>query len=247
MKLARIDSIDPGDAATWSESLFVSLDLDWCHDDVLAQTLDLLESHDAAATLFVTHDTPLLSRMRANPRLELGIHPNFNPLLAGSDSRGATCADVIQRCLDVVPEARSVRSHSLVQSTSVLRAFADAGLTYDCNTYIGRDSGIALAPIRHFFGGLVRVPHCFEDDIEVTGDPTWDVDAVVDAPGLRVLDFHPIHIFLNTESIERYERARPHHDRPEQLRDHANTEAPGTRSLFEAILGAAQRPAPTPR
>jgi hypothetical protein len=238
MRLSRIDSIDADDATTWSDSVFITIDLDWCADEVLSDTLDLLEARDAAATLFVTHDTPLLSRIRDNPRFEIGIHPNFNPLLQGDASSGADAADVIARCLQWAPGARSVRSHALVQSTYLLRAFSSAGLRYDCNTYIGHDAGIALAPLRHFDGALVRVPHLWEDDIEIAQGPRWDPAAIAGAPGLRVLDFHPIHIFLNTETVDRYEASRAVHRDAEALRAHVNTGAAGTRTLFEALLRA---------
>ena len=236
MRLSRIDTIDPADETTWAESLFVTVDLDWCADEILADTLDLLDRSRAPATLFVTHDTPVLDRIRNNPLWELGIHPNFNPLLSGDASGGADATEVIGRCLDLVPGARSVRSHALVQSTYLLREFSRLGLRYDCNTYIGHGAGIELAPISHFDGSLVRVPHLFEDDINLAQGPTWDHEAITTAAGLVVLDFHPIHVFLNTETVERYESTRAHHRDVDALRSHVNQRATGTRDLFRAIL-----------
>ena len=37
---------------------------------------------------------------------------------------------------------------------------------------------------------------------------------------LLVYDFHPIHVFLNTESIERYEETRLLHHKPNELIKH---------------------------
>lgn len=88
------------------------------------------------ATWFVTHDTPLLERLRANRNYELGIHPNFNWLLVGDQRNGANAIEVIERLMRIVPEARCVRSHSMTQSTGLLQAFSDAGLTHDANHFV---------------------------------------------------------------------------------------------------------------
>jgi hypothetical protein len=65
------------------------------------------------------------------------------------------------------------------------------------------------------WNGMIRVPYCWEDDIFCTyrerGVPEPDVTASAQRSGLRVFDFHPIHIFLNTESMKRYEQTRSVH------------------------------------
>ncbi len=74
----NISSIVVNEEHTWKDKIFLTFDIDWANDDVLNDTIDLIERSDIAATWFVTHDTPVLNRLRANPRFELGIHPNFN-------------------------------------------------------------------------------------------------------------------------------------------------------------------------
>lgn len=82
-RFAKIGEIDADDPAIWEGRLFLTIDLDWAIDAAIAMCLDLIEAAGVAATVFVTHDTPLLARMRNNPRIELGLHPDFNPLLDG--------------------------------------------------------------------------------------------------------------------------------------------------------------------
>ncbi|TSE31339.1 hypothetical protein LCC91_03300 [Tepidimonas taiwanensis] len=72
---AKISEIKPDDPSAWEDRLFLTIDIDWVHDTVLADMIDLLDRFDVHATWFVTHDTPLLERLRDNPRYELGIHP----------------------------------------------------------------------------------------------------------------------------------------------------------------------------
>ncbi len=67
----------------YTDTIFLTFDIDWACDGVLADTIDMVEQADICATWFVTHDTPLLNRLRKNPKFELGIHPNFNNILMG--------------------------------------------------------------------------------------------------------------------------------------------------------------------
>ncbi|MBK7450428.1 MAG: hypothetical protein IPJ47_13810, partial [Anaerolineales bacterium] len=101
----------------------MTFDIDWAHDDVLNDTIDLVEEANIAATWFVTHETPLLSRLRANSKFELGLHPNFNFLLEGDIRNGKNCHEVIDRMYAIVPEAVSARSHSMTQNSGILELF----------------------------------------------------------------------------------------------------------------------------
>jgi len=53
------------DAPT-NDAIVLTLDIDWAGDAVLADCIELVEATGAPATWFVTHDTPLLERVRAN-------------------------------------------------------------------------------------------------------------------------------------------------------------------------------------
>lgn len=72
----------------YQKTIYLTFDIDWAHDTILEYTVDLLEKHEVAATFFVTHDTPVLNRLRDNPLFELGIHPNFNPLFSPEGAGG---------------------------------------------------------------------------------------------------------------------------------------------------------------
>jgi hypothetical protein len=235
---ATLSHIQPEDTATWQNDLFLTIDIDWAHDEVLADTIDFLDRYNVHATWFVTHDTPLLERLRANPKYELGIHPNFNWLLSGDRRNGANAAEVIDRLMQIVPEARCVRSHSMTQSTVLLQAFANVGLTHDANHFVPVSSGVSLKPWI-LWNGMVRAPYCWEDDVfciyHQRGVAVPDVAASAHLSGLRVFDFHPIHVFLNTENLDRYERTRTLHKDPEELIKH-RFEGYGTRSRLLQLL-----------
>src|SRR5688572_22770431 len=88
-RFGRISEIRPDDEASWRDRIFLTIDIDWASDEVIADTAALVEEAGVAATWFVTHDTPQIGRLRANPLFELGIHPNFNFLLDGDGRNGA--------------------------------------------------------------------------------------------------------------------------------------------------------------
>lgn len=210
--------------------IILTFDVDWAPDAVVADTLELLAAHGARATLFATHETTVLRGIEADG-FEVGIHPNFNPLLAG---QGGSADDVLDGILDLYPAARGVRSHSMLQSTPLLAKFAARGLRYDANHFL------PYQPIRPFglWTGMVRIPYNWEDDVH------WQYGRSFDDPGLEldawplcVLDFHPVHVYLNTEREERYAAARPHYQDPAALRRHRNaTSVPGARDLLLAVL-----------
>ena len=237
IRSARLSEIRPEHPSTWQDKPFLTIDIDWAHDEILADSIDLLDRSGAHATWFITHDTPLLERLRANPNYELGIHPNFNWLLVGDPRNGANAIEVIERLMRIVPEARCVRSHSMMQSTGLLQAFADAGLTHDANHFVSASSGIELKPWV-LWNGMVRVPYCWEDDVfciyRERGVAEPDVAATAQRSGLRVFDFHPIHLFLNTESMTRYEQTRSLHQRPYALAKHRYGGV-GARSRLQAL------------
>ncbi len=136
----------------------------------------------------------------------------------------------------IVPEAKSVRSHSMTQSSNLLQLFHDKGLTRDCNHFIPHQAGIELQPW-YLWNGLIKVPYFWEDDASVIyGENLNEIGILLLKKGLKVFDFHPIHVFLNTEKIERYEETRDFHRMPDLLRDYCNTKIYSTRTALITLI-----------
>ena len=83
MRFENIKYINLNARSSWQDKIFLTFDIDWCSDELLLYALNFIEEYKLKATFFVTHETGLLERMRDNENIELGIHPNFNPLLSG--------------------------------------------------------------------------------------------------------------------------------------------------------------------
>ncbi len=234
-KFKNIAAINSEDTTTWLEKYFLTIDIDWADDDVLNDTIDLIEKGDIQATWFVTHDTDVLQRLRDNKKFELGIHPNFNFLLNGDHQKGSNVEEVVDRILEVVPEAKTVRSHSMTQSTNILDVFKNKGLEFECNHFIPDVAEIALKPW-NLWNGLVKVPYSWEDDIACLYNNMGDYQKMKNREGLRVLDFHPIHIFLNTEHMDRYETTRDIHRDSQTLLNKRNVDSLGARDVLKSVL-----------
>jgi len=234
MKFSTINSINLQDDCTWKNKLFLTFDIDWAHDDILSDTIDIIEKVDVAATWFITHETPVLQRLRENSKFELGIHPNFNFLLEGDTRNGRTAEEVVDRIHQIVPEATSVRSHSMTQSSNLLTLFQRKGLTHDCNHFIPEQANIDLKPWA-IWNEMIRVPYFWEDDVCASYQTNTPIKELGTRNGLKVFDFHPIHVFLNMEKLSRYERTRSLHQTPAALKDHQHLGS-GTCSILQELL-----------
>lgn len=193
---------------SWFNRTFITIDVDWACDGVLADCIDLLSKSNIKATWFLTHETELIAEIEKNKNFEIGIHPNFNPLLHGDFRNGKNIHEVIERMMQIAPNSRSVRSHSMTQSSGILAAFRSFGLEYDCNHFIPFESGIELRPWRHWTG-MQKIPYGWEDDVSLMEHSTFQAKDTLSVCGIKVLDFHPIHLYLNTDDLSLYESARP--------------------------------------
>ena len=81
--------------------------------------------------------------------------------------------------------------------------------------------------------GLVRIPYNWEDDVHYLFNRGYD-DLGIDLfnDGLNVLDFHPIHVFLNTDSQGTYNNAKTYYQNPEELVKLKNKKVKGTKDLL---------------
>ena len=203
--------------------LFRSFDMDWADDEMMRFFYDTVCKLDIYGTLNVTNDSAVLDVIRAEDRLELGIHPNFNGLLQNSQSAGSI-ETVIKELKQIVPESVSVRSHSLVTGSHIRKCFIENGLKYESNFLYTPQKGWKINCFQDYTG-LIQVPFIFEDDVylldKIKKPATWYFDEC-EVP--LVFNFHPIHLFLNTEDISRYEKCKIYYHDYAKLTEFRNTE-----------------------
>jgi hypothetical protein len=235
MKFDLVKNINLSNKETWSEKLFLTLDIDWVSDEVLSFAIDLVEKYNLPATWFVTHETKLLDRIRENPLFELGIHPNYNFLLDGDFRNGKSINEIIDNMFKIVPDAVSVRSHSLTYSSKIMEAYASKGLKYECSYYI--DTNGMNVPWLHP-SGLIHVPHIWEDDVAFLGEQFNNLEMKTLMSGIKVFDFHPFHLFLNSDSLSMYNDNKANYKNAEELLKNRN-KSYGTYDRFVFLAGLA--------
>jgi len=211
--------------------LAFTCDIDWAPEEVIADTLNIFETFGVKCTMFSTHHS--LELTKASRQLfEIGIHPNFHPLLRGGSN--ISYDDILDEILDIHPEAVGVRTHTMMQSIPLLQKFADKKMLYEANTFMPYQYGLKAFKL---WNNLVRIPFNWEDDVHwAYGYSFEDAGMEIDTDELVIFDFHPIHIYLNTENKYRYNEAKNYLNDPKKLLDYRNSEVPGTRDLLMNLL-----------
>ena len=222
----------------------LTFDTDWAPDSAIELCADLCSAYGVKSTFFATNPSPVVRSFLNRPDIEVGIHPNF---LAGS-SQGETPEEVIATCLGFVPEARSMRTHALVQSSPLLEQVVSQFPQLYVDTSLLLPGHPHLVPVDHWVGTegnrhrLVRLPTFWEDDVAAE-HPAWTWSGKPSAsPGLRIYNFHPVHVALNTDRMARYRSWQKSLDgRPAPTADAATIESlrnkgRGARTYLEDVL-----------
>jgi hypothetical protein len=180
-------------------------DLDWASESMIQNMLDLFSEFELPLTIFITHDSDVIRRSYCgSKRGFIGLHPNF---FAGS-TQGNEYKEIISNLLAIWPEAKCFRSHSHFDHYYITHEFSKRGFHYDSNICLHLQSN--LVPLKHA-SGLLRFPVFLQDNHYATREGIWDLSHIkndLKKPGLKVFNFHPVHIALNTPNIEYYENLK---------------------------------------
>ena len=220
--------------------IVITFDIDWAPDFVIDFVAQSLIEYHIKATWFVTHISPAVQRLNKYPELfELGIHPNFRP----GSSHGNTPEEVLQHCMKLVPNALSMRTHSLVQSSPLLaQIMAQTPIIRDVSLFLPYTPYIR--PHEFWWNGrrLLRIPYYWEEDFEMERpEPCWHLEPLLNiGEGLKIFNFHPIHIYLNSTNMKSYNAFRTHVPNPYEVTSmQAMTfiqKGVGTQTVFQELI-----------
>lgn len=202
----------------------LSMDLDWAPEEAIAHALALVDEYELPVTLFCTHPSSVVGNR--GPRTELGWHPNF---LGDKDEK--TALDELEGWY---PGAVGERSHVLYWHSRLATSLGNRGIEYTSNQLQFLEGNLRAF---RTFTGLVELPIFWEDDVHLLAlGPDLHLGQLgLERPGLKVLDFHPIHLYLNTDTMDRYQAAKPDMRIPERLVKHRNP-GQGDETLFRGII-----------
>ncbi len=218
--------------------IFLSVDVDWAPEAAIQDCLELLSGYGFPFTVFSTHDSAAV-RQWHDKGGDVGLHPNFNPLLDGTQS-GKTFRDVVGQLKDLYPHSQGIRPHSLVGGSRFTALYKEMGFAYSSSILSGPKA--AIQPFREW-NGVPHLPIHWEDDIHGLGDqktplPTLDLSSFA----VFVMNVHPIHVFLNTMDEAHYERAKPHYQDAEKLGPFRNRDKAGVRTQLVSFLDLLKKP-----
>lgn len=168
-------------------------DLDWASESAISMMLEYFDEQDIHPTIFMTHPSRCVKEYACRGRVDLGIHPNF--ILPSS--QGNSISEVIDYCLDLLPQAKVFRCHRWYASNDIYDLFYQKGLRYESNLCTLLE---VVEPFRHR-SGMISFPTFFEDGAWIYhGYPMkfQGNEFVFDQPGLKVINIHPMHFVLNT-------------------------------------------------
>ncbi|MDG1326162.1 MAG: hypothetical protein P8P49_10365 [Opitutales bacterium] len=238
MSFIHFTDIDPSVPSTWQGKKVLSFDFDWAIDEILEDTLALIQQAEVKATMFVTHQTPVLEKMRESSLISMGLHPNFNPLLRGQTSL-ASPASIMSDLKEIVPEAKVLRSHSMTHSGLWLNSYKELGISHLSQYYMGAVKSIQ--PFKHV-NGLVEVPVYFADDgyLVVNNHQEWSNPSLeeitsISTKAVKVYNFHPIHIALNSSSFTAYESTKSSHREWDSIMGNRSSSF-GVRDILKRII-----------
>lgn len=225
--------------------LALTLDIDWAPDWMIDDVAAQLVERKVKATWFATHPSDAVNRLRACPGLfEIGLHPNFLPGSSHGDA-----PEVVMRTLTTwFPEARAARAHCLYQSERHLQLMCERfGILVDCSIFLKDAEAIVPHRIRYSPKGppLLRIPHSFQDNMHINEPMTWSLEAPVFAGlGLKVLNFHPVHLALNSGTPAAYQRLKKKTGIPNATREDVarlRNVGAGAETLFVAVVERLER------
>ena len=136
----------------------------------------------------------------------------------GDKTKGMSAEHIVVDLLSQFPDSQVVRSHSVVQSSRLSQLFYSHGLRYESNDYLPSKVFTSIKPFTSEIG-ITKIPYFFSDELACLSEDVNVLELCLRG-GLKVFDFHPIHVFLNTESLDRYERTRDLHHNPKELIKH---------------------------
>lgn len=196
----------------------LSFDTDWQDGEVLQFTLDLLKKFEIKATFFCTNKT----KVKISGH-EIAIHPNFSK----KDIKRAL-ADLKKN----FPQAKGLRSHGILTGNEIIQASQEKKLLYESNylMYLQKD----IRPFKVY--QIWELPIYYMDfyHLAIEKEPQFNLKYLkLNQPGLKIFDFHPIHVYLNTNSTKHYLRYKQD---PKNIKRYIDKDKPGIRTLFIAML-----------
>jgi len=213
----------------------ITFDIDWAPDFIISDLIKLINDLNLKCTFFVTHRSDVLINNLNNSLIEYALHPSFNHSLMTNYSSDFFCH--FFELKSIYKNAVGFRSHCLFQSSQIFFKAKELGMMYDSNLLLLDQKNIK--PFFHVAFKILRIPYVFSDDTFLVDDnKNKSILSLFDknqSPYL-VFGFHPIHVYLNSESIERYSQIKNDIQNEYLLQNNINTKVKGIKDFFYDLI-----------
>ncbi|WP_212644808.1 hypothetical protein [Delftia sp. PE138] len=170
------------------DTVVLTTDIDWAPDYATEVVLDMVAQAGMKITAYATHDSALLKA--STSFVEIGLHPdNTRPDPVHRFSKK------LPDLMEIFPDAVGLRCHRNFFGQNISDLAKACGLTYDLSSFLWRQP---FAQAHVDYNGLVKMSYVWEDGIHVDIGEPLDLSRIpLDDPGLKVLNVHPMLIYLN--------------------------------------------------
>lgn len=171
--------------------VILTADVDWAPDFVVEEVINFVAQHGHKITIFATHQSDVLRQ--APDFVEVGLHPDFT-----MRHNSLPFDESLLRMKEWYPEALGMRSHCDFFGNNIANLAVANGLIYDVSVF---EWNMPLCQGHIDYNGMVRFPYFWEDGIhmDMNFPLSWEYVRLA-TPGLKILNVHPILIYLNCET-----------------------------------------------
>ncbi len=168
-------------------------DMDWASEYAIKNTFEYFVSEGIPLTAFITNPSDTVEEYKRAGMIKCGIHPNFMP----DSSQGRNYDEVIDYCFSLLPDARCFRAHRYYDVNDTMDKLTKRGIIYESNVCTLMD---IIPPFLHR-SKTISFPIFWEDGAFLYYSRNFDfslMERQLRAPGLKVINIHPMHFMLNT-------------------------------------------------
>lgn len=162
---------------------------------MIENIIEIIKKFNIKATFFATHKSEYIYEIIKDKNYEIGLHPN----LSNNSTQGKNFDEIVGNLKKLFPKSIGNRFHLLKYSYRQLALMRNFNIEYDVSVL--RFNSPYLLPVYHKDIDLILFTYLWEDGICENSEITLDINNInLESPGVKILNFHPLNIFLNSKS-----------------------------------------------
>lgn len=211
--------------------VYLTIDTDWCTDEVLLSTVNFIISSNIPVTWFITNPSKIVNDVLVNnPLFDIGPHPNF----LENSSHGKNEDEVMEYILKLVPGFKIYRNHACHYNGKIIKRMRSVGAMIDASLFL--PGCLNISPIKQYVTEdeyILRVPYTWSDYYCLLSSMQFNPTSHIKlSEGDVVFCFHPVHLYYNTYSLAHYNHIRSNNGHLSLV----NVEHKGIKDMFLEII-----------